>query len=47
MKNEIIARFLEFHAGGTINCKLILPGLIPTESDASQLTATTNSYALK
>ena len=25
MKNEIIARFLEFHAA--INCKLILPGL--------------------
>ena len=28
MKNKIIARFLEFHAGAvTINCKLILPGL--------------------
>ena len=25
MKNGIIARFLKFYAGVTINCKLILP----------------------
>ena len=30
MKNEIIARFFEFHVGGDDKIKLILPGLVMT-----------------